>query len=136
MVDEVFLQRAVTIRRTYLKVSNNLDFYFKRANGIVKSLDDMLLKISKIQEEISDEKNKHSKSSAEKAALDLNKILEELENEGQKIQEYIEPLNKEIEKLALEEQELYRQIKEKNSNLTDTEIINSVRKRLEEENLS
>jgi predicted nucleic acid-binding Zn-ribbon protein len=136
MVDEVFLQRAVTIRRTYLKVSNNLDFYFKRANGIVKSLDDILLKISKIQEEVSDEKNKNDRATAEKAAAELNKIIGELEVEGKRLQESIDPLNREIEKLALEEQELYRQIKEKNSTLTEEQIVSSVRKRLEDENLS
>jgi predicted nucleic acid-binding Zn-ribbon protein len=136
MVDEVFLQRAVNIRRTYLKVSNNLDFYFKRANDIVASLDKILLDISKMQQQLEKEENKNNKETLEKAALDLNKLLEGLENDGKKLQDYIEPLNKEIEKLALEEQELYRQIKEKNSSLTDEQIISCVRKRLEEENLS
>ena len=45
-------------------------------------------------------------------------------------------LNKDIEKLALEEQELYRQIKQKHSNLTDEQIISSVKDRLIQENLS
>lgn len=42
-------------------------------------------------------------------------------------------MNKDIEKLALEEQELYRQIKQKHSNLTDEQIISSVKDRLIQE---
>ena len=42
---------------------------------------------------------------------------------------YILIQNIEIEKLALEEQELFRQIKIKHNNLTDDEIIECVKKR-------
>lgn len=136
MVDEVFLQRAVKIRRDYLKVSNNLNFYAKRANGVIKSLDDILEKLSIMKEKVGDEKNQANKSLAEQSAQELAKIIDNLEQEGSKLQEYMDPLNKEIEQLALEEQELYRQIKEKNALLTDEQIIESVRKRLEDENLS
>ena len=47
-----------------------------------------------------------------------------------------QPLNKEIEKLALEEQELYKQIKSTHPNLTDDQIVESVRQRLINEGLS
>ena len=38
MIDEFFLQNAVNIRRTYLKMTNNMDFYQKRAKEIVDRL--------------------------------------------------------------------------------------------------
>lgn len=136
MVDEVFLQRAVSIRRSYLKVTNNMNFYTTKVNGVISALDDILEKLSKLQESATDEKVKNDRATTEKTAIELNNIITELELEGKKLEGYIDPLNKEIEKLALEEQELYRQIKEKNSHLTDDQIIESVRKRLEEENLS
>jgi predicted RNase H-like nuclease (RuvC/YqgF family) len=136
MVDEVFLQRAVKIRRQFLKVNNSMDFYAKRVNTIVESLDEILKKLDNLKEETSQDKNKHDKSVAERAALDLKKIIEDLEQEGKKLEGYISPLNDEVEKLALEEQELYRQIKEKNSHLTDDQIVESVKNRLQEENLS
>lgn len=136
MVDEVFLQRAVSIRRSYLKVTNNMNFYTTKVNGVISALDDILEKLSKLQESATDEKVKNDRATTEKTAMELNNIITELELEGKKLEGYIDPLNKEIEKLALEEQELYRQIKEKNSHLTDEQIIEAVRKRLEEENLS
>ena len=136
MVDEVFLQKAVQIRRTYLKLSNNLNLYAKKANGVVKSLDELIERINKLQNEIQQEKNQNDKTVAENAAKEMTKIVEDLESEGLKLQQHMDPINKDIEKLALEEQELYRQIKEKNSHLTDEQIIESVRKRLEQENLS
>lgn len=136
MVDEVFLQKAVNIRRTYLKVYNNLDFYGKRANGVINELDNIMKRVSDLQDMASDDKNKNDKILAEKAMHDFAQIIEDLELQGTKLEEAIEPLNKEIEKLAMEEQELYRQIKLKHSELTDDQIIECVKKRLEEENLS
>ena len=49
MVDEVFLQNAVRIRRTYLKLSNNMDLYQKKAQQVSNKLDETLVKIEKIE---------------------------------------------------------------------------------------
>ena len=45
-------------------------------------------------------------------------------------------LNSEMEKLALEEQELWRNIKERHYNISEEDIISSVKERLIRENLS
>lgn len=137
MVDEQFLQSAIRIRRTYLKVSNNMDMYKKAAEGTIKKLDETISKIDKIKNESEESRSdKNSKFSAERSLNEMLKILNEVDNEGKKLEELINPLNKEIEKLALEEQELYRKIKEKHSDLTDEQIVESVRERLIKENLS
>ena len=47
----------------------------------------------------------------------------------------LDPLNKQIEKLAKEEQELYEQIKMAHPNLSDEQIVTSVRNRLIQEGL-
>lgn len=137
MIDENFLQSAVRIRRTYLKLSNNMDMYQKAAESTIKKLDETITKIDKIKKESEESRSdKNSNFSAEKALNEMLKILEEVDNEGKRLEELINPLNKEIEKLGLEEQELYRKIKEKHSNLTDDQIIESVKQRLINENLS
>ena len=137
MIDEKFLQSAVRIRRTYLKLSNNMDMYQKAAESTIKKLDETITKIDKIKKESEESRSdKNSNFSAEKALNEMLKILEEVDNEGKRLEELINPLNKEIEKLGLEEQELYRKIKEKHSDLTDDQIIESVKKRLINENLS
>ena len=63
-------------------------------------------------------------------------ILEEVDSEGKRLEDLVDPLNKEIEKLALEEQELYRQIVEHHPELTEDQIVNFVRDRLLKEGLS
>jgi phosphopentomutase len=135
MIDEFFLQNAVSIRRTYLKMTNNMDFYQKRAKEIVDRLELTIGKINDIQKKAEEGRAKKENGTME-ILNDLVKILNEIEDEGKALENLVDPLNKDIEKLALEEQELYRQIKQKHSNLTDDQIISSVKDRLIQENLS
>jgi ABC-type transporter Mla subunit MlaD len=137
MVDELFLQNAVRIRRTYLKLSNNVELYQKKAQQVSDKLDETITKIDDIKKQAEDsKKNKGNNQNTAYFLNELVKVLTEVEDEGKSLENLVEPLNQEIEKLALEEQELYRQIKEKHFNLTDEQIISSVRDRLIKENLS
>ena len=137
MVDEVFLQNAVRIRRTYLKLSNNMDLYQKKAQRVSDKLDETLARIEEIEKEAKESRNsKTSSNNTEYFLNELMKALQEVDDEGKSLEDLVDPLNKEIEKLALEEQELFRKIKEKHFTLTDEQIIESVRDRLIKENLS
>jgi len=137
MVDEVFLQNAVRIRRTYLKLSNNMDLYQKKAQKVSDKLDETLSRIEEIEKEAKESRNsKTSSNNTEYFLNELMKALQEVDDEGKSLEDLVNPLNKEIEKLALEEQELYRKIREKHFTLTDEQIIESVRDRLIKENLS
>ena len=136
MIDEIYLQNAVRIRRTYLKLSNNMDLYQKKAQAVSDKLETTISKIDELQSKIEEsKKNKNDKKDSNFFLTELVKILNEVEEEGKALESSVDPLNKEIEKLALEEQELYRQIKEKHFNLTDEQIISSVQDRLIKENL-
>jgi predicted nucleic acid-binding Zn-ribbon protein len=137
MVDEVFLQNAVRIRRTYLKLSNNMDLYQKKAQQVSDKLDETLVRIEEIEKEAKESRNsKSSSNNAEYFLNELMKALQEVDDEGKSLENLVDPLNKEIEKLALEEQELFRKIKEKHFTLTEEQIVESVRDRLIKENLS
>ena len=135
MVDEVFLQNAVRIRRTYLKLTNNMDFYQKKAKDILGRLDETLERIDNLQK-VAEESKKNSGVGSQNLLNDLLGILNDIDIEGKSLEDLVSPLNQEIEKLGLEEQELYRQIKEKHYDLTDEQIIESVKNRLIKENLS
>ena len=136
MIDEIYLQNAVRIRRTYLKLSNNMDLYQKKAQAVSDKLETTISKLDELQSKIEESKrNKNDKKDSNFFLTELVKILNEVEEEGKALESSVDPLNKEIEKLALEEQELYRQIKEKHFNLTDEQIISSVQDRLIKENL-
>lgn len=138
MVDEVFLQNAVRIRRTYLKLSNNMGLYQKKAQQVSDKLNDTVSRIEEIETEIKESRKtkKDSDNGTEYFLNELMKALQEVDDEGKSLEGLVNPLNKEIEKLALEEQELYRKIKEKHFTLTDEQIVESIRDRLIKENLS
>ena len=133
MIEEKYLQMSISIRRTYLKLINNLDLYHNRAIKVSSNLEETINKLDNIQEEL-DSKDKKPRS---KETLDkILDVLQEVEDEGKKLEALIDPINTEIEKLGREEQELYRQIVEHHPELTEDQIVNSVRDRLLKEGLS
>ena len=133
MIDEIFYQSAIKIRRQYLKVTNNMTFYQGKAKVVSDNLGDIIKRIDDIKESTNPE---NSEFSAESAVNELVRILKEVEEEAKRLEEMVDPLNSEMEKLALEEQELWRNIKEKHYNISEADIISSVKERLIRENLS
>jgi predicted nucleic acid-binding Zn-ribbon protein len=136
MVDEKYLQKAISIRRTYLKLINNMDLYRARALQVSERLDGTLKKIDDYQNELK-ENSKSQKAVNETEIFEkLLKIIDEVEDEGKRLEKLIEPINLEIEKLAKEEMELYRQILDGHPNLTEDQIVEKVQDRLIKEGLS
>ena len=133
MIEEKYLQMSISIRRTYLKLINNLDLYHNRAIKVSSNLEETLAKLDTIQEGLD---SKDKKMSGKETLDKLLDILQEVEDEGKKLETLIDPINVEIEKLGREEQELYRQIVEHHPELTEDQIVNSVRDRLLKEGLS
>jgi len=131
MIDENFINAAVRIRREYLKINSNLEMYRRRAREISENLDGLLTKIEEIQE-----KAYNKTADSESILQDINKVMKDFEDEGTKLEKLIEPLNQQVEKLAIEEQELWRSIKTKHNNISDDLIIDYVKQRLIKENLS
>jgi predicted ribosome quality control (RQC) complex YloA/Tae2 family protein len=131
MIDEKYLRVAINIRKTYLKLVDNLDLYKKIADSISQKLVETVKDIEDIEKDYLDKKI-NDEQSLQKA---LN-ILNDVEREGKRLEDIIDPINLEIEKLAKEEQELYRQIVERHSNLSENEIVSIVRDRLIKEGLS
>ncbi len=132
MIDESFIKAAIKIRRQYLKLTNNLSFYKRKAEDVIANLEDIVNKIEKIQKESEVQVTPNN----EAITVQLTKLLVDIESEGRAVESLIDPLNQEIEKLGLEEQELWRNIKNKYPNISDEEIVNHVRNRLIDEGLS
>jgi hypothetical protein len=137
MVDEKYLQKAISIRRTYLKLINNMDLYRARALQISDRLDGTLKKIDDYKNELK-ESSKSQKSNLTETEIfqKLLKIIDEVDEEGKRLEKLVEPINLEIEKLAKEEMELYRQILDGHPNLTEDQIVEKVQDRLIKEGLS
>lgn len=133
MIEEKYLKMSISIRRTYLKLINNLDLYHNRALKVSSNLEETLAKLDTIQEDLD---SKDKKPSSKETLDKILNILQEVEDEGKKLETLINPINVEIEKLGREEQELYRQIVEHHPELTEDQIVNFVRDRLLKEGLS
>jgi len=133
MIEEKYIKMSISIRRTYLKLINNLDLYHNRALKVSSNLEETLAKLDTIQENLD---SKDKKTSSKETLDKILNILQEVEDEGKKLETLIDPINLEIEKLGREEQELYRQIVEHHSELTEDQIVNFVRDRLLKEGLS
>jgi predicted nucleic acid-binding Zn-ribbon protein len=135
-IEEKYLQRAINIRRTYLKMINNMDLYKKRTTEIYNMLEETTQKLNALSKEIEADSKNEKKSINEKDAFEkLLRIIDGVEDEGKRLQKLIDPINQEIEKLAKEESELYRQIVENNPKLTEDQIVKIVQDRLINEGL-
>lgn len=135
MINEGFLQRAVVIRKTYLKLQNNLGMYLDKISKVSERLEKTIVDISELEQKYKAGHKDPSKISGDETLKQLLIILETIEQEGNNLEKSIEPLNVEMGKLAEEEGELYRLIKEKHSNLSDDQIVESVKDRLKIEGL-
>lgn len=135
MIDEKYLQMAINIRRTYLKLINNMDLYQKKANQVSKNLEDTLKKLEDFQNNLENNKDRKTNLNEIEIFNKLLKIIDDIEDEGNKLEKIIEPINKEIEKLSKEEIELYKQIVDNHPNLSEDQIVNIVQDRLINEGL-
>lgn len=135
MIREDFLLRAVRIRKNYLSLTNNLDVYLSKVESVSNSLEKTIDEISIIENKYNDSDKKNGKFESDKTLKELLKIIEDVENEGKRLETIINPLNKEIEKLSKEEVELYKLIKENHTNLSENQIVDSVKTRLVNEGL-
>lgn len=136
MIEEHFYQSAISIRKTYLKLSGDMEKYRKVAEDSLKNLQKSIATIEMLQKEVKDiRKSKYEVENNMNTVEKISDILNNLEMEGQRLENFIDPINKGIEKLAEEEQNLYRKICERHNTLTEEEIVDAVRSRLKKENL-
>lgn len=134
MIDEKFLLAAVNIRKTYINLISNLNTYEEKAKETLEMLNSIYNRLDNLEKDMKKPENINDESNS--TINEVLKILNDVEDEGRRLESFTDPLNKKIEKLALEEQELYKQICMKHSDITEDEIVECVRQRLVKENLS
>ncbi len=131
MIEESYVQAAIRIRRHYLKISNDMSLYEKKAKNTLKKLEDLSNFVKKTQEELN-----NTKVDKEESVKKINEAVLEINKQTSSLNDDVDPMNKEVEKLLIEEQELWKKIKEKYNNLNEDDIINYIKDRLIKENLS
>jgi len=129
MIDKVYIDRAVSLRKEYLDLNKNL----KKYEGLINSLKDKIEGTIGNLQNIIDNIKSSSIEDVQKMSI---QYLSGLEEETQKIQKFIDPLNKKMEKLQEEEQALYNQIKISYPGMDDKEILTYIQDELKKKNLS
>jgi|APCry1669189883_1035261.scaffolds.fasta_scaffold16042_2 hypothetical protein len=131
MIQELYLKRAVKIRKEYLKIVNDINRYDKVAKDLAASLTGRTSELEDLLKKL----NENKISNPEAAKQELHNILMQTEDDMNKVDLSISALNKEIENLQKDELSLYREIRQTYFNLTDEEIRNQVQDYLKKLNL-
>jgi len=132
MIQEIFLKRALNIRKEYISIKYNISLYEKNIRDILTILEEKAvdlndLKINLDQNKINDPEMAKSK---------LLKIIMELESEINNSETFVNNLNKNIDKLKEDENQLFRDIKQRYPEMIDSEIKNEVQEYIQKLNLS
>jgi len=132
MISELYLNRAVKIRKEYLKLIKDINSYEKIANDLITSISDR----KKDLEDLLENLNQHKISNVDVARQKLDEIVLRTEDDMNKVDASIDSLNKKMDKLREEEIYLYKEIKQVYSDIPDEEIRNHIQEALKKQNLS
>lgn len=134
MIDDKFLDAAVRIKRKYYELTSNLETYENYLKKTISLMEETLTKVDNIKADMVNPKKRKNMTSVGVLG-ELEGMMKKLEDDAKRLESYVTPMNDGIEKLAVEEQELYRMITDKHPNLTEHQIVDSVKKRLVKEGL-
>ena len=132
MIQEIFLKKAVQIRKDYLRLRSGINFYENSIKDLLKMIENKSQELNDFKEDL----DKSKITDAEEAKSKLLKIIMDIENEYNNSNFQINKIDKDIEKLKQEELELFRQIKQRYPEMSDKDIKQEVQNYLEKMNLS
>jgi Mg2+ and Co2+ transporter CorA len=129
MISQIFIDRAVGIRKEYLSLNRDAGNYQKLIENLKDKVEDTIGGLEDIIKNINNLTEDESKQQSLKFIFDL-------EEETQKIQKMVDPINEKIQQLVKEEQSLYDQIKLNYIELSNEEILTIIQNELKKRNLS
>jgi predicted nucleic acid-binding Zn-ribbon protein len=132
MIQEIFLKRAVNIRKDYLNLTTDLSAYERMLRDIVSTIGEKHQDLIEIKNKIDDTKI----SSVDSAKSEFLKILIDLENESNTLEKYIESINEKMDDLKKNELDLFRDIRQRYPEMSDSEIKSEVQEYIKKLNLS
>jgi hypothetical protein len=136
MIGEQYYQSCISIRKTYIKLMSEMSSYKDIAEKAAKKLESSISEIEVLKAKIKKSKgSKFPEVTGTDAISKINEILNDVEGQGLALEKFVEPINKELEKLAKEEQMLYAKICEAHPNLEEQQIVEAVSNRLKKEGL-
>lgn len=132
MIQELYLKRAASIRKDYIKIMTDIRSYENIATQLSSSLESRMGDLESLLKKINESKNTNPDSAKD----ELHKIMVQIEDDINKVDTSIDSLNKKIDKLKDDEILLYNEIKKSYFNLSDDEIRKEIQSYLQKLNLS
>jgi uncharacterized membrane protein len=132
MIQEIYLKRAIKIRKEYLKIVKDIHSYELIAKDLITCISDRKKELEDLLESL----NQNKIHNADVAKQKLDEIVLKTEDDMNKIDTSIDDLNKKMDKLREEEMYLYREIKQVYSDLPDEQIRNYIQEALKKQNFS
>jgi len=132
MISELYLKRAVKIRKEYLKLIKDINSYEVIAHDLITSISDRKKDLENLLENL----NQNKISNVDVARQKLDEIVLRTEDDMNKVDVSIDSLNKKMDKLREEEIYLYKEIKQVYSDIPDEEIRSYIQRALIKQNLS
>lgn len=130
-ISDLYLKRALKIRKEYLSIRNDIEKYERIAQELILSLDKSKEGFTKLLENLSSKKI----TNPELAKRELDNLILQTETDMNKVESSVNDLNKKIDKLREDENSLYKEISRSYTDLTQEEIKNEVQSYLKQ-NLS
>ncbi len=118
MIQEIYLKKALNIRKEYTSIMLNMDEYDKFAKNLLIAIDEKTKDLQGLQNKIDEKKI----SSIEVAKDELMRILVNLESEANGIEKIVNGMNSRIDKLRYDETSLYKELKHKYPELSDSDF--------------
>ncbi len=129
MIDTQIIESAKTIRKEYLKITDDISKY----DVDLKKLVEFLKEKMKVLENLKDQPIQKGREQEQFDNM-FKKVLEELnsiEEEEKKLSKKIRKMNTSLDKLKRDEQSLYTVVKERYPKLTDEQIKKEIHKHLD-----
>lgn len=124
MISEFYLKKALNIRKEYLSIVSNINLFENMAKDILKIIEGKLEDLNTLQSKINEKKI----SNVESAKDSLLKIILDLEEESNNIEKSVNELISRIDKLKINEKDLFIELRKNYQNLTTEEIKNQIHK--------
>lgn len=128
MIDEQLLESAKLIRQNFIRLNSELLKYKGDIERMVEFLQEKVRILS--TETTNKVKSMKDKADLPEVTREIVKQMEDVELQEKKLHKRISKINEELERLRKEEEFLYKTIKERYPDLSDSEIIDEIHKHL------
>lgn len=122
-ISDKYIEIGIRLRKEYLDVSSTIDEKVGELDTILNSIDKISLDLDAISKKLDN-------MSKDEAVKTINQQLDYLTKESIKVTDLCKPLNKKLDDLKKDEQNLYLSIKTSHPELSDDDIKNEFYERV------